>query len=347
MVEFSGWEMPQHYDSIKAEHRAVRSQAGLFDVSHMGRFLVEGIGAGDFLQQMLTNDLAHIQEGQAQYTLLCNPEGGIIDDLIVYRGAPWRLVVNAANRERDLTWLQDRAPRLVKVTDVSQATSLLALQGPGAVCLEPLLHSPLQTLAPFCWLETEVASVPVLASRTGYTGEDGFELFAPSSRAAELWQALLAAGAIPCGLGARDVCRLEAGLRLHGMDMNETTDPYQVGLGWMVKLEKGPFTGHQALARIHTEGANRSLVGVQCTQPGIPRHGARLHAADESDRVLGLVTSGTFSFSLDRGIGLASIITGSASQGETVSLEVRGGSSRIEASIVPLPFYQRARRPAA
>jgi aminomethyltransferase len=339
MVDFSGWEMPQQYASVKDEHRAVRTGAGLFDVSHMGRFVVEGDGAGEFLQGLVTNDLTRIAGGQAQYTLLCHDDGGIIDDLVVYRGDPWRVVVNAANRDKDLAWLLEHTPPGVAVTDVSEDLSLLALQGPKAAALLPAAGADLDGMPFFGWAEGEVAGVPALISRTGYTGEDGFELFVPSDRAGSVWEALVARGAVPCGLAARDVCRLEAGLRLYGTDMDEQTNPFEAGLGWTVKLGKGAFIGSESLARIKAEGPRRTLLGVECAGRTIPRHGAPVSRAGEN---VGVVTSGTYSFWLERGIGLALVAAGVAPEGARLEIESRGGQGQAE--VVALPFYRGSAR---
>jgi aminomethyltransferase len=340
MVDFAGWEMPQQYRSVKDEHRAVRTAAGLFDVSHMGRFLVHGDGAGDFLQRIVTNDLSRIDSGQAQYNLLCRPDGGIIDDLVVYRGpssdgASWRVVVNAAYRDKDLAWLRDNAPADVTISDVSDQVALLALQGPKAEQVLPASGVDLAAVPYFGWAEGAVGGVPALISRTGYTGEDGFELFLPADRVGSVWDALLEAGAVPCGLAARDVCRLEAGLRLSGTDMDEWTNPYEAGLGWTVKLGKGEFAGCRALAEIKQVGPARRMVGIQCGERVIPRHGA---AVTLDGNPIGSVTSGTHSFWLERAIGLASVAAGSATVGTRVGIEVRAGEGAAE--VVALPFYR-------
>src|SRR5262252_1711874 len=257
LVHFAGWEMPQQYRSVKDEQAAVRTAAGLFDVSHMGRFQIRGAAAGEFLQCMATNDLGHLRADQAQYNLLSTPGGGVVDDLIAYRrGADdWWLVVNAANREKDIDWLRQHAPRGIEIVDRSEEVSLLALQGPNAAELAPMKEIDTEAIPPFGIKSGPVAGVPSVVSRTGYTGEDGFELFVPSEQVAIVWEALVEVGAEPCGLAARDVCRLEAGLRLYGSDMDQDTNPYEAGLGWTVKLEKGDFVGRQALQQMKAEGA--------------------------------------------------------------------------------------------
>jgi aminomethyltransferase len=335
MVDFAGWQMPQQYRSVKEEHRAVRTGAGIFDVSHMGRFLVEGAGAADFLQHALTNDLDRIGQGRAQYTLMCRPDGGILDDLVVCRGDPWRLVVNASRREADLSWLRSLAPTALGISDVSQELGLLALQGPKAVEVLARAGCDAGALRYFGWQEEAWSGTRILLSRTGYTGEDGFELFVPNTLLVDIWEGLLEAGAVPCGLAARDVCRIEAGLRLYGSDMDVQSNPYQAGLGWTVSLDKGDFIGREALARVSAEGPVRTLVGVECSGRTIPRPGAALRRNGET---VGKVTSGTFSFWLNRGIGMASVVSGADALGTHLTIETRDGQSA--ALVTSLPFYR-------
>jgi len=346
LVDFAGWEMPQQYGSVKDEHMAVRTAAGLFDVSHMGRYEIRGPGAGEYLQRMLTNDLGRLAPDQAQYSLLCTPEGGIVDDLVAYRRGTdeWWVVVNAANREKDLAWLEQNAPAGIEIVDRSDEVSLLALQGPRAAELAPMQAVDLTAVPSFGIGRGQVAGVPFVISRTGYTGEDGFELFAPSHQVASLWEALVEAGAEPCGLAARDVCRLEAGLRLYGSDMDEDTNPYEAGLGWTVKLQKGEFIGRPALQRIKADGVRRQLIGLNGAGRTIPRHGS---AVSVDGPVVGAVTSGTYSFWLQRGIAMAMIEAGAAPVGTTVEVQARTGSGQAE--VVTMPFYRgsahRAVRP--
>jgi aminomethyltransferase len=344
MVDFSGWDMPQQYRSVKEEQEAVRTAAGIFDVSHMGRYEVRGTGAAEFLQGIVTNDVARLAPNRAQYTLLCRPDGGIVDDLVVYRSeSAWLVVVNAGNREKDLAWFRDHASADVEVLDRSDELALIALQGPTAAQVLPAEQVDLDGLRYFAMAEGLVAGVPALVSRTGYTGEDGFEIFVPSDRAAAVWESLVDAGARPCGLAARDVCRLEAGLRLYGSDMDEQTNPYEAGLGWTVKLGKGEFVGRDVLRTIKEEGPRRELVGIGCADRTIPRHGA---AVTKDGRTIGAVTSGTYSFWLKRGIGMASVEAGSAGAGSQLGVGTRSGDGPAE--VVPLPFYRgSARRSAA
>jgi len=343
MVDFAGWEMPQQYSTVRDEHAAVRGAAGLFDVSHMGRVAFGGAGAGEFLQGLVTNDLAGVAPGHAQYNLICRPDGGVIDDLIVYRLADgaWTAVVNASNREKDTAWMREHAPAGVEVVDQSQETALLALQGPGAEAVLAGLAPGLDLAAiPAFGVATgEVAGAPgVILSRTRYTGEDGFELLLPARRAGAVWDAILEAGGArgvrPAGLAARDVCRLEAGLRLYGNDMDESTNPYQAGLGWTVKLDKGEFVGRKALRVVKAAGPDRMIAGLRCAERVIPRHGAPV--SREGDPI-GEVTSGTHSFFLGAGIGMASLAAGRAPVGTRVEVGGRGPGG---AQVVKLPFYR-------
>ncbi|MGH7912547.1 MAG: glycine cleavage system aminomethyltransferase GcvT [Candidatus Dormibacteraceae bacterium] len=337
LVDFAGWEIPLQFTSVRAEEAAVREGAGLFDVSHMGRFEVHGAGAADFLQGLVTNDLRRIGDGQAQYNLLCDQSAGVLDDLVVYRGEPWRVVVNAANREADLAWMTDHAPAGVTIQDRTQELALIALQGPRAASLLPVADVALDRLGFFGWTTGTVAGVPdTLISRTGYTGEDGFELFVAADRAAEVWDALVGRGVTPAGLAARDVCRLEAGLRLHGNDMGPDINPYEAGLGWVVKLQKGEFVGRAALARIKESGSGRRLVGLRGEGRTIPRHGEAVQ--DGAAKGIGAVTSGTWSYWLNQGIGLALLERSGVPEAGRVALVQRGQIAPAE--ITTLPFYR-------
>jgi aminomethyltransferase len=347
MVDFGGWELPQQYTSIRDEHFAVRKAAGLFDISHMGRLVVEGDGAEAYLQRLFTNDLNPVAPGHALYTLMCHEDGGAIDDLVVYREAADRflVVVNAANREKDVAWMREHIPTGVSMSDHSSDMSLIAFQGPRAHALLPPDSSPTDDISYFAFRPGKVAGVPALISRTGYTGEDGFELFIDSGRVGDVWDAILASGksegVLPAGLGARDATRLEAALRLYGNDMDETVNPYEAGLGWTVKLGKGDFIGRDALAKVKEKGPRRSLVGLT-TRPGdIPRHGA---AVSHEGRRAGVITSGTHSFFLGHPIALAMVEGPSLRVGEKVTIEVRGREAPAE--VVKLPFYRGSARSA-
>jgi aminomethyltransferase len=345
LVEFAGWEMPIQYAGVIAEHEAVRRAAGLFDVSHMGELEVRGAGAEAFLQWLTPNDVARLEAGRAHYSALLTEAGGYVDDLLVYRLAPDRflLVVNAANRAEDFDWVASRAPAGVVVEDVSDAWALLALQGPrAAAILQPLTELELAGLKYYRFAGAAVAGRPALVSRTGYTGEDGFELYVAPDGAVEVWQALLAAGSgeglVPAGLGARDTLRLEAGMALYGHELDRTTTPWEAGLDWVVKLDKGEFVGREALLAQREAGRPRALVGFELTERGIARHG---HPVRIGDRECGRVTSGSWSPTFEKALGMAYVPTEEATAGRAVAVEVRG--RLLAGRIVQLPFYTRAR----
>jgi aminomethyltransferase len=347
MVDFGGWELPQQYTSIRDEHFAVRRAAGLFDISHMGRLAVEGGGAESYLQNLLTNDLSSLVPGHAIYTLMCQDDGGAIDDLVVYREAADRfmVVVNAANREKDIAWMRKHIPAGVSMDDQTDDMSLIAFQGPQAHALLPDGSSETEDIGYFAFRPGKVAGVSALISRTGYTGEDGFELFIDSKRVGDVWDAILAEGraegVLPAGLGARDATRLEAALRLYGNDMDETVNPYEAGLGWTVKLGKGDFIGRDALAKVKDEGPRRRLLGLETAPGDIPRHGA---AVSHAGRRAGVITSGTHSFFLGHPIAFAMVEGPSLRVGEKVTIEVRGREAPAE--VVKLPFYRGSARSA-
>jgi aminomethyltransferase len=347
MVDFGGWELPQQYTSIRDEHFAVRKVAGLFDISHMGRLVVEGSGAEAYLQQLMTNDLAPLAGGHAMYTLMCREDGGVIDDLVVYRESKIRflVVVNAANREKDTAWMRKLLADGVTLEDHTKDLSLIAFQGPRAHELLPRGSSETDDIPYFGFRPGKVAGVAALISRTGYTGEDGFELFIESSRIGDVWDAILAEGkaegVLPAGLGARDATRLEAALRLYGNDMDETVNPYEAGLGWTVKLGKTNFIGRDVLAKVKEQGVKRSLIGLKTEAGSIPRHGATV---SYGGRRAGTVTSGTHSFFLGHPIALAIVEGPSLRVGEKVTVEVRGREAPAE--VVKLPFYRGSARSA-
>jgi aminomethyltransferase len=344
MVDFGGWEMPQQYASIRDEHLAVRRVAGLFDVSHMGRFRVAGDSSSEFIQRLVTNDVSGLAQGHAQYNLMLDEQGGVVDDLVVYRGSEgWFVVVNASNREKDLAWFRAHAPGDVEVEDRTFELGLIAFQGPRAQELLPWQGSDLDAIPFFGFGQGDVAGIHALISRTGYTGEDGFELFIASDRIGEAWDAILAhgreAGVLPAGLGARDAARLEAALRLWGNDMDESVNPYEAGLGWTVKLDKGDFVGRDALQKIKAEGPRRTLVGLKMRPGDIARHGA---AVSVNGRRLGAITSGTHSFFLGYPIALAMVEARSLQVGGSAAVEVRGREAAAE--VVKLPFYRGSAR---
>ncbi len=345
-VEFAGWDMPVLYSSATDEHRAVRERCGLFDVSHMGELELRGPEAGAVCEELTVNDIARLRVGDAQYTILCNDQGGVLDDLIVIRLGPERylLVVNAANTAADLAWIRERARGRCEVLDRSDEFALLALQGPEAErVLRELTALDLRTLRPFTAIEGPIVDRRVLVSRTGYTGEDGFELLVESAEARLLWDAVLEVtlrqGGLPAGLGARDSLRLEAGLPLCGSDMDGTTTPLEAGLGWVVRLGKGEFVGRAAMRAQSEAGLGRRLVGLQLDEAGIPRHG---HPVWQGGKPVGTVTSGARSPTLGTFIGLAYVAAGAAQVGMHLEVEIRG--RRLPARVVRRPFYRRAPR---
>jgi aminomethyltransferase len=348
MVPFAGWEMPVQYKGIVDEHRAVRERVGLFDVSHMGELELTGAGALELVSSLITNDPTRVADGQAVYTCCCNDGGTILDDLIVYRRSPERVLVvcNASNRDKISTHFARAAEGRVGFRDASDETALLALQGPRA--LETLARAGAsidvaRELKSFRFRDAEVASIPCTIARTGYTGEDGVELFSAWDAAPALFRALMDAGRAfgiePAGLGARDTLRLEARLALYGNDIDDSTDPLEAGLGWTVKFDKPHFVGKEALLRLKNEGARRALVGFEMRGRGIARHGYPL--LDATGETIGLCTSGSPSPTLGKSIGLGYVPAALASVGTRIFVDCRGKS--IEAEIVPTPFYKRAR----
>ena len=338
MVEFAGWEMPVQYRGIQAEHAAVRSRAGLFDVSHMGEIEAAGPGASRFCQRVTTNDVERLSPSQAQYTLLLNERAGVIDDLVIFRleAERYLLCVNASRRAVDFDWLASHAGGDdVTVRDVSDSYALLALQGPGAEgILQPFTAAELPALKAFSFVAAEVGGVPCVVSRTGYTGEDGFELYCPADDGVRLWDALAGAGEVePAGLGARDTLRLEKGFPLYGHELDETTTPPEARLGWVTKLDKGPFIGSDVLSR--KEPLRRRLVGLEMEEAGIAREGYPIF---HDDREVGRVTSGTFSPTLGKAIALGYVSTDAAALGTEVRVEIR--RRRVSARTVRVPFVR-------
>jgi aminomethyltransferase len=343
IVEFAGWEMPVQYTGILDEHEAVRTRAGLFDVSHMGEVVFRGPRAAEALGRLFTNDLRKLADGQAQYGCLCRPTGGIVDDVIVYRrGAEdWLVCVNAGNRQKDFEWLRAGEGPGCAVKNESDDWAQIAIQGPKAAgIVQRLSKDDLLGVKTFHFRPAEVAGVACIAARTGYTGEDGFELFCLPDKAARLWDALMAAGGpdglIPAGLGARDSLRLESAYRLYGSDMDDETTPLEAGLGWVVKLDKGDFIGREALVAQKAKGLPRRLVGFTLTERGIPRHG---YPVLRDGKVAGVVTSGTQSPTLKTPIGLAYVPVELAAEGSTFAVEIRGRA--VAAKVVKTPFYAR------
>jgi aminomethyltransferase len=346
-IDFGGWELPVQFSSIKEEHEAVRTRAGLFDVSHMGEFVVKGSGSLAFLQKMMTNDVAKLTDGRAQYTLMCYEDGGTVDDLLIYKKADgeYLLVVNAANIEKDFAWLNEHAFGGVQLENVSAEIAQLALQGPLAEqVLQKLANIDLSTLKFFAFQDNvDLQGVKALVSRTGYTGEDGFEIYCRAEDAIALWEAILEAGkeegVIPCGLGARDTLRFEAALPLYGQELSKDITPIEAGLGFAVKTNKEmDFIGKEVLKKQKEEGTARKLVGIEMMDKGIPRHGYKVFANGEE---VGFITTGTQSPTLKKNIGLALMKTEFAGLGSEVEVEIRG--KRLKAKVIATPFYKRAK----
>lgn len=350
MVDFAGWAMPVQYPSgIVAEHLAVRERCGLFDLSHMGRVWVRGPGALALAQVCATRDLARVPRGGAAYALLCNEDGGILDDVIAYVLAPAEVlfVVNASNREQDVAWFtrqRDARGLDASLEDRTPETALVGVQGPRAqAALQPHCQAALDPLAGYTFVQTQVLGKPALVARTGYTGEDGFEVLVEAADAPAVWEALLgdASGAVACGLGARDTLRTEAAMALYGHEIDERTNPYEARLGWVVNLGKGEFVGREALARIKEQGPRRTLVGLLVGDGGIPRPGCPI--LREGEGAVGVVTSGTHSPTLKRSIALGYVPAGAGEPGERYAVELRG--RLVPAEVVPLPFVPHRTRP--
>ncbi|MCC7440142.1 MAG: glycine cleavage system aminomethyltransferase GcvT [Bdellovibrionales bacterium] len=352
MVDFGGWDLPVQYTGIIDEHLACRGAAGLFDVSHMGEFLVEGADAEAFLDYAVTNQVSKTVPGQAQYTAMCNRAGGIVDDLVLYRRGKDRflVVVNAANIDKDFSHLdgllqaeRSRFPG-VKLENQSTAYSQIAIQGPKAeLILQKLTSTKLSEIKTYRFAEGSVCgSIPALLARTGYTGEDGFEVYCPWSDGPTVWRALLDAGTPsglkPCGLGARDTLRLEMKYPLYGHELTDETNPIEAGLGWVTKLDKGDFVGKEKIEALKMAGIRRKLVGLELTERGIPRQGYRVMSLDGHTE-LGVLTSGTQSPSLKKAIGIAYVSNGHAEAETEVAVEIRG--TLVRAKIIPTPFLKK------
>jgi aminomethyltransferase len=347
-IDFGGWELPVQFSSIKEEHEAVRTKAGLFDVSHMGEIIVTGPGSLNYLQKMLTNDISKIKNGGAQYNAMCYENGGTVDDLLVYKieDNHYLLVVNASNIEKDYKWLEDHLEGDVSIENLSEKMAQLALQGPLAEkVLQKLAgNTDLSTIGVFKFQqEVTINGKNALVSRTGYTGEDGFEIYCDASDAAELWKAILSAGqeegVVPCGLGARDTLRFEATLALYGQELSPEITPLEAGIGFAVKLNKeADFIGKEVLKQQKEQGSARKLVGIEMIDRGIPRHGYPVYKGEE---LIGEVTTGTQSPSLKKNIGLVLIKNEYAGLESEIEVEIRG--KRLKAKVVPTPFYKRGK----
>jgi len=345
LVEFAGYEMPLRYTGDVREHLCVRNAVGMFDITHMGEYHVAGPGAGEFIHRMVTNDVLGMEVGQAIYTAMCRPDGGIVDDLLVYRLRDrWMMVVNGATNAKDFAWLRPQVPAGVEFGDITEETALLAVQGPRAErVLQGHVPPAALELGFYRLMEGQAFGAPAIISRTGYTGEDGFELYFHPRHAAQVWEGLIAAGRPhgleAVGLAARDTLRLEMGYMLYGNDIDETTTPLEAGIGWTVKLKKQDFTGRDALLRQKEQGLARKLVGFDLDGRRVPRHDMVI---ESGGRVVGRVTSGTFSPSLERPIGMGYVESALDRPGGT--LEVLAGGTRLIARIVPRPFWTRGSR---
>lgn len=338
MVEFGGWEMPIQYTGILEEHHTVRSSVGVFDVSHMGEIEIAGTGALDLVQKLITNDASALKDYQVLYSPMCYESGGTVDDLLVYK-LPDRflLVVNAANTEKDFAWVQQNAREFSHVTvkNASADYGQIAIQGPKAQeLLQPLAECPLTDLRYYWATQTRVLDTEVLLSRTGYTGEDGFEIYAAPSVIVRIWEELVRLGMKPIGLGARDTLRFEAGMPLYGHELDERTTPIEAGLGWTVKEKDSDYNGKRILLRQKREGTAKKLIGLKMLEPGVPRQGYTIFADDQE---VGIVTSGMFAPSVNAFLAMAFVASG-LSESVPLTVEIRGQKKR--AQITKIPFYR-------
>jgi aminomethyltransferase len=344
MVDFAGYEMPVQYSGIIEEHLTVRKKVGVFDVSHMGEFFVRGSGALEFLQKVTVNDVARLKSGRVQYTAMCYHDGGIIDDLLIYRMEnQYMLVVNASNLQKDFDWLQSQKFGDVEIENVSDTTAMLAVHGPKSLAtLQKLTKEDLSKVEYYSFIRTTLAGISMIISCTGYTGELGFELYftADAEQAKEIWNAIFDAGKefgiTPVGLGARDTLRLEMGFCLYGNDIDKTTNPLEAGLGWITKLNKNDFNGRDAIVKAKQDGVKRKLIGFTLPDRALARHGCDIMY---NTHLVGQVTSGTYSPSLQKGIGMGYIASDIANVGTIISILVRG--KEIPATIVTVPFLQK------
>ncbi|SFE44982.1 glycine cleavage system aminomethyltransferase GcvT [Trichococcus pasteurii] len=349
LIDFGGWEMPIQFSGILAEHEAVRERAGLFDCSHMGEIEISGNESESYLNGLLTNDVSVMTIGQAQYNIMCYPNGGAVDDVILFKldKESYLLVCNASNTDKVYAWMEKNNEPEAILKNISDSIGLLALQGPAAIkILKELTGADLDAIGNYHFVEDQVvAGIPhVLISRTGYTGEDGFELYVASGQTASLWEKLLAAGEdyglLPCGLGSRDTLRLEAGMPLYGHELSEEITPLAAGLGFAVKTNKtSDFIGKAALTAIRENGATEKIVGFEATERGIPREGYKVFSSDGAE--IGVVTSGTQSPTLKKSIGMALVKSEAATIGTEIQIEIR--NKRIQATIIPKPFYKRTK----
>jgi len=333
IVPFAGWEMPVQYSGILEESRAVRNNAGIFDISHMGRVHIHGPGSVELLDRLTPNDIRGLVPWSAQYSLLTNPHGGIIDDIIIYRlkEEEFAVVVNASNTAKDLDWIRQHASPDTVIDEYTERTAMIAVQGPSAPALvNGLADKDLPALDRFAFTDGNLVGAYTAFCRTGYTGEDGFELIVPAEKAETVWDAIVEAGAVPCGLGARDALRIEAGYPLYGHEIDDSTTPVEAGLMWVVKLDKGDFIGRDAIQRVKEQGAARKLVGLALRERIVPRQGYTLYAGDEE---AGTVSSGVFSPTIERGLGMAYVKPAYSKSGTIVDVQIR--ANRYPATIVP------------
>jgi aminomethyltransferase len=340
MTPFSGWEMPVQFTGILNEHQAVRQEVGMFDISHMGKFAVQGQDLVKTFQHLVPSDLSRLEPGQAQYTVLLNPQGGIIDDIIFYFQGEDRgvLIVNAATKDRDLAWiLKNIADSEVELTDLSSDRVLIAIQGPQAANqLQKLVSADLSLIKPFGHLTTTIFGQPTFIARTGYTGEDGFEMMVEPEIGIKLWRSMFDSGVVPCGLGARDTLRLEAAMALYGQDIDESTTPLEAGLGWLVHLgTTGDFIGRKVLEQQKSQGVAKRLVALEMQGRNIARHG---YPVIFEGKAIGEVTSGTMSPTLGKAIALAYVPTSFAQIGQQLEVEIRG--KNYPTTVVKKPFYR-------
>lgn len=348
MVGFSGWEMPVQFSGITPEHQAVRQAAGMFDISHMGKFRITGSDVLNQLQLLVPSDLARLQPGRAQYSVLLNANGGIIDDVIFYyektEGTTqyWTAIVNAATKDKDKAWILQHLSGDTQLLDDSDDLALLAIQGPQAeAMLQPFVSDDLSGMGAFSHCRSTVQGAPAFIARTGYTGEDGFEVMLPPDAAIALWKALAAAGVLPCGLGARDTLRLEAAMSLYGQDINDDISPLEAGLGWLVHWDKAvDFVGRSILEQQKAAGVTKRIVGLQLEGRNIARHD---YPVVDGEQSIGIVTSGTLSPTLGFPIALAYVPTDRAKIGNTVDVSIRGKA--FAATIVKRPFYKGSTKP--
>lgn len=344
IVEFAGFEMPVQYAGIVEEHKCVRDHVGVFDVSHMGEVAIHGGGALAFVQSITVNDASKLTPGKVQYSAMCYPDGGIVDDLLVYHmGDYYMLVINAANTAKDIAWMQQHLGSDVTLVDRSDATSLLAVQGPRSLdTLKKLTGADLGSMAYYHWIQARVAGVDMVVSRTGYTGELGFELYFTADKATgeRVWDALFEAGKeygiAPIGLGARDTLRLEMGFCLYGNDIDNTTNPLEAGLGWITKIDKGSFIGQEAIKKVKQAGLKRKLAAFTVNDKAFPRHGYPIQVGGAA---VGTVTSGTFSPTLERGIGMGYVPFSSSATGSMIDVMIR--NRPVPATVVSLPFVKK------